>query len=485
MHCSTLYSGPLFTVARNFFCYIMYKLLLFSLLLVPITTASAQIITPEIPGDLRLPVVFPDGNGGHCIFLYSNRRTSGSFVCQIAQLDPQGQISKQHPVQELPVIGGDKSFERLCAVSDENGYHVYFKGESVNIYEVSTDRNTLKSTLRLLHAIPEQEEVIGGIEMADKALILSRERISKKDCRLHVYTRAGQGLERKTFTGMPEYFSAKKYDPLLVKKDSDLWPDKAINPDKIFADQGKLYFVRDKSPSVFSSDKPVFKYTEIDLPSNTVAYKEVPYPTLGEYTQDSGGGYIYEDKLFQVYFDQSRFGLKVSSLSDGSTLFDKSISGEDTLTLLRSRVNFPGFLTNRKIKTAEKLIRRMGPLYPFVYVKKSQGDLLIGLGGFTVESYGGGGPVMGVGPGGVTPSFSSMAYSYEVSTSFYTIMQEDGRALSDRRLDETIFTKINDSNLPDKGLFIRMNGISTYVYLKKPVLESELKTVVFIRFPGY
>ena len=127
----------------------------------------------------------------------------------------------------------------------------------------------------------------------------------------------------------------------------------------------------------------------------------------------------------------------------------------------------------------------MGPLYPFVYVKKSQGDLLIGLGGFTVESYGGGGPVMGVGPGGVTPSFSSMAYSYEVSTSFYTIMQEDGRALSDRRLDETIFTKINDSNLPDKGLFIRMNGISTYVYLKKPVLESELKTVVFIRFPGY
>jgi hypothetical protein len=34
-----------------------------------------------------------------------------------------------------------------------------------------------------------------------------------------------------------------------------------------------------------------------------------------------------------------------------------------------------------------------------------------------------------------------MAYSYEVSTSFYTIMQEDARALSDRRLYETILQK--------------------------------------------
>jgi hypothetical protein len=102
-----------------------------------------------------------------------------------------------------------------------------------------------------------------------------------------------------------------------------------------------------------------------------------------------------------------------------------------------------------------------------------------------VESYGGGGPVMAAGPGGITPSFNSMVYSYEVSTSFYTIMKEDARSLSDRRLDETIFTKINDSNLPDKGSFIRMNGVSTYVYLKKPVLESELKSVVFVRFPGY
>ena len=447
--------------------------------------ATAQVITPEIPNDLRLPVVFPDGNNGHCVFLYSNRRASGSFLCQIAQLDAQGQVSKQYPVQELPVVGGDKSFERLCSASDENGYHVYFLGESVNIYEVSTDRKTLKSTLRLLHAIPEEEEIIGGIEMADKALILSRERISKKDCKLHVYTRAGQSLERETFAGIPEYFAARKYEPLLVKKDSDLWPDKAINPDKIFADQGKLYLVRDKSPNVFSSDKPVFKYTEIDLSLNTVSIKEAPYPTLGEYTQDSGGGYIYENKLFQVYFDQARFGLRVSNLADGSVLFDKAISGEDTLTLLRSKVNFPGFLTNRKIKTAEKLIRRMGPLYPFVYVKKSQNDLLIGLGGFTVESYGGGGPVMTAGPGGITPSFNSMAYSYEVSTSFYTIMKEDARSLSDRRLDETIFTRINDSNLPDKGSFIRMNGVSTYVYLKKPVLESELKAVVFVRFPGY
>lgn len=446
---------------------------------------TAQVITPEIPNDLRLPVVFPDGNNGHCVFLYSNRRTSGSFLCQIAQMDAQGQVSKQYPVQELPVVGGDKSFERLCSTSDENGYYVYFRGESVNIYEVSTDRKTLKSTLRLLHAIPEEEEIIGGIEMADKALILSRERISKKDCKLHVYTRAVQGLERRTFAGIPEYFAARKYEPLLVRKDSDLWPDKAINPDKIFADQGKLYLVRDKSPNVFSSDKPVFKYTEIDLFLNTVSIKEAPYPTLGEYTQDSGGGYIYENKLFQVYFDQARFGLRVSSLADGSVLFDKAISGEDTLTLLRSKVNFPGFLTNRKIKTAEKLIRRMGPLYPFVYVKKSQNDLLIGLGGFTVESYGGGGPVMAAGPGGITPSFNSMVYSYEVSTSFYTIMKEDARSLSDRRLDETIFTKINDSNLPDKGSFIRMNGVSTYVYLKKPVLESELKSVVFVRFPGY
>lgn len=446
---------------------------------------TAQVITPEIPNDLRLPVVFPDGNNGHCVFLYSNRRTSGSFLCQIAQLDAQGQVSKQYPVQELPVVGGDKSFERLCSTSDENGYYVYFRGESVNIYEVSTDRKTLKSTLRLLHAIPEEEEIIGGIEMADKALILSRERISKKDCKLHVYTRAVQGLERRTFAGIPEYFAARKYEPLLVRKDSDLWPDKAINPDKIFADQGKLYLVRDKSPNVFSSDKPVFKYTEIDLSLNTVSIKEAPYPTLGEYTQDSGGGYIYESKLFQVFFDQARFGLRVSSLADGSVLFDKAISGEDTLTLLRSKVNFPGFLTNRKIKTAEKLIRRMGSLYPFVYVKKSQNDLLIGLGGFTVESYGGGGPVMAAGPGGITPSFNSMVYSYEVSTSFYTIMKEDARSLSDRRLDETIFTKINDSNLPDKGSFIRMNGVSTYVYLKKPVLESELKSVVFVRFPGY
>lgn len=461
----------------------MNKLFLFLLLLIS-ATAPAQIVTPGIQSDLRLPVVFPDGNSGHCVFLYSNRRSSGSFLCQTVQLDTRGQVSQQNPVQELPVIGGDKSFERLCAASDENGYHVYFRGESVNIYEVSTDRNTLKSTLRLLYAIPEEEEIIGGMELADKALILSRERISKKECRLHVYTRGGQGLERKTFDRLPEYFAGKRYEPLLVRKDADLWPDKATNPDKIFADNGKLYLVQDKNPNVFSSSKPIFKMTVIDLTSGSVSYKEVPYPSPGEYNQDSGGGYIYENKLFQVYYDQSRFGLKVSDLTDGSTLFDKSISGEDTLTLLRSQVNFPGFLTNRKIKTADKLIRRMGPLSPFVYVKKSQGELLIGLGGFAQESYGGGGPIPGAGPG-AGPGFSAIGYSYEVSTSFYTIMQADARALSDRRLDETIFTKINDSNLPDKGIFIQMNGITTYVYFRKPVLESESKSVVFVKFPGY
>lgn len=282
---------------------------------------------------------------------------------------------------------------------------------------------------------------------------------------------------------MPEYFAGKRYEPLLVRKDADLWPDKAINPDKIFADQGKLYLVQDKNPNVYSSNKPVFKMAIIDLTSGSVSYKEVPHPSLGSYNQDSGGGYIYENKLFQVYYDQSRFGLRVSDLTDGTPLFDKSISGEDTLTLLRSQVNFPGFLTNRKIKTADKLIRRMGPLSPFVYVKKCQGELLIGLGGFTQESYGAGGPVPAAGPGGV-PGFS-IGYSYEVSTSFYTIMQADARALSDRRLDETIFTKINDSNLPDKGMFIQMNGITTYVYFRKPVLESESKSVIFVKFPGY
>ncbi|MFM8488416.1 MAG: hypothetical protein ACKOCH_18935, partial [Bacteroidota bacterium] len=178
-------------------------------------------------------------------------------LCQIASLDAGGQVSKQYPLQELPVVGGDKSFERLCTASDENGYHVYFRGESVNIYEVTTDKNTLKSTLRLLYAIPEEEEIIGGLELENKALILSRERISKKECRLNVYTRGEQGLDRKIFGGLPEYFAGRKYEPLLVRKDADLWPDKAINPDKIFADQGKIYVVRDKTPNVFSSDKPV------------------------------------------------------------------------------------------------------------------------------------------------------------------------------------------------------------------------------------
>lgn len=139
----------------------MNKLLLFLLLFVT-AAVPAQIITPGIQSDLRLPVVFPDDNSGHCVFFYSNRRTSGSFLCQTVQLDARGQVLQQYPVQELPVIGGDKSFERLCTASDENGYHVYFRGESVNIYEVSTDRNTLKSTLRLLYAIPDAEEVIGG-----------------------------------------------------------------------------------------------------------------------------------------------------------------------------------------------------------------------------------------------------------------------------------------------------------------------------------
>lgn len=460
------------------------KLLLSLLLSISSIALAAQIIIPEIQKDLRLPVVFPDGKSGHCVFLYSDRRVSGNFLCQIAQLDAQGQVSQLLPIQELPVTGGDKSFERLCSGYDTEGYRVYLRGESVNIYEITTDRSSLKSRLRLIHTIPEEEEVIGGVEMEGKALILSRERISKKECKLHVYTLSGQGLERSTFAGLPEYFAAKRYDPLLVRNDADVWPDKAINPDKIFADNGKIYLVQDKNPNVFSSNKPVFKMAIIDLASGSVSYKEVPHPSLGEYNQDSGGGYIYENKLFQVYYDQSRFGLKVSDLTDGTTLFDKSISGEDTLTLLRSQVNFPGFLTNRKIKTADKLIRRMGPLSPFVYVKKSQGELLIGLGGFAQENYGGGGPIPGAGPG-AGPGFSAIGYSYEVSTSFYTIMRADARALSDRRLDETIFTKINDSNLPDKGLFIQMNGISTYVYFKKPVLESESKSVIFVNFPGY
>jgi hypothetical protein len=59
--------GPLcFTVAQVF-CIAMKKLLLFLLLFVA-AAAPAQIVTPEIQSDLRLPVVFPDGNGGHLAF---------------------------------------------------------------------------------------------------------------------------------------------------------------------------------------------------------------------------------------------------------------------------------------------------------------------------------------------------------------------------------------------------------------------------------
>ena len=451
-------------------------------------TANAQSISPDIQSDLQLPVIFSTGRDQlSCLLFYADeRQPKDVFKFQLAILNAQDQLEQLHPVSDIKAIrAGDKRLKLLCNYTNDLAYCAFFETNE-GIYGVSIDRTTFQVSAKLVGTMPEDEEVLGGISLDASTLILTRGGDRKKGRSLHIYRPDGDGMKKTSFASeLPAFFHRDEYSPQLIKKSVDLRPDDAVSNGKIFAEANKIYLTYEKKPSVYSNGILNLTLVTIDLEYDSLYAEVIDFPNYGATPGASGSSFIFEGKLFQFYYDETELGLMVCSLPEMKILFESLISGDDSLSLLNSMVNRPGFLTQsaaKKVNTGSKLLQILIPLKPYIYVKKYLGEYLIGLGGYGVETnYGDGGIVtgkLGSGP------FGGYAYSYESATSFYCILNDACQEVSQRWLNETFFTKINQVKAPENGEFVQMNGQSKYIYLSRSD-DQQGKALSIISLPGY
>lgn len=443
---------------------------------------QAQVITPSLPVKQReFPLVFPTDEAGNTLLLFFSRDKTASknFSFQVAVVDASSELLALDSVTAiLAAQPGDKNLTPLCLFADATTQYALFKAGDRNIYQVHIDPVSRQVRAQVIGQLDAREQLLGGLTLRQGAAILTRSGSGDNPRSLNIYQPEGGALKKSSFQkGMPDFFNRSNYTPLMVQPGADMWPNKAVHPDKIIADGHKIYLLYDKTPNIYSKDVLSLQMVTIDVQADTLYSETVQYPNEGKAIEGaSGSSYIFESKLFQVYFDYQKFGLRVRNLPDQTMLFERYMTKNDSLFLIQSEIDFWG---GRKLTrpNASELLRRLKSVMPFIYVKRSGATLILGLGGYEESLRGGenSGPNE---PNQATP----LRPAGESNIVFYTSMQASGRQLANHQFSRPAITRIyQDLNIPKNGVFSTINGQSKYLYYDHVIAGQPFQSLVILQ----
>lgn len=351
---------------------------------------------PERPLEIENPA------SGKTLLLFAPEFSgkNRTYACKAYECDSRTlQVLRTGPENNIYARGESTAPVRmrvLCRVA--RGADYYFAIENAGacqLYRVSGADLQLEKVDSVM--LRPKEHVIKGIADDGQMYILSSWKKKKKRS-LMLYSLSPGGrmesrpvkLPLKSDKVIDELFNRNFY-PAVVEYGMEREPRNASLPVKMFATPGKIRITFDDG--VVGSDNTgtiaaMLKIVVIDLAKDSLYLERHYYADrlLFNPVEEGRSSYIFENRLFQMYFNDEMLLLRVRDLESGQSLYKYSIAAGDSLRgLANSPILVPGrglFGIEREQLTTRDLLRRFARFKPFLQVRRDGERLLLCLGGY-------------------------------------------------------------------------------------------------------
>lgn len=454
----------------------MKKVLFFCLLLFQFGILSSQSIPVSLGKNTQPPVVLEIPEEQKAILFFYSDRNGKAEICAV-EVDASLNVLKTSATKAISAPGGQDDLKLLGGFRpNKTGgiFQLFLKIGKSEIWKASLDRSTFDlSTSKILEK-PTNTLTLGGLEESGKFYVLLRQKGDKKGGSLIVYeTTDGETFTDHTVTSTTPFpMFEKKYDPIIPLKDVELDAETlSENKDKIFSSPGKLYFVSDTYFDANGTDN--YRTQVVTLDMSTWVFDYSFFSCFQDFQTEKNRvcGYVYDGKLFQLSLKNDFFALQVVELSDKKVLFTKTLLEHDSLDqVLNTEVMVPGrgsLGIERSYVTPNKFVRRLLQFKPYIQVRKSGSEYIIGMGGYE-EVKSGPSPVMtptgGFGAGGGM-YFGTGGYNYERVTFFYSVISATDYTHGSKYIARTIQEQIRNLSESDPFWWTTLRAPGTFYFL--------------------
>jgi|GEM_PF-2575154 len=416
----------------------MNRILLLLLFIVATFQAAAQNIRVDAIRNPDRPLVIENTATGKTLFFFypEDFRNNRNYPCQAYECDSRSlQVLRTSPELAMQVSGAtDATVRLLCRTTRGDDY--YFATENADkcrLYRVTGSSLTLEKvdSFRIMPG----ERLVRGVSDGPNAYILCT-REKKRNKALVVYSISAEGRLQAHLIPKPSKQDASiddvfrnNFQPLPMESGMEQDPKQAAAPVKMFAGTEKLYVVFDDA--ALGSDNTgtiaaILKVLIVDLRADSMYLSRHHYADHVTFNpvEEGRSSYIFENRLFQLYFNADEFVLRVRDLETGQSLFSRTLHWADSL---KSVVNSPLLVPGQGIFGIEKeytdlrsFLRRFARFRPFLQVRRSGDHWVMSAGGYDEKNLS-----IPVGAVGIAPGLSvglAIDISYERTFNFYTAL---------------------------------------------------------------
>lgn len=351
---------------------------------------------PDRPLSIENPV------SGKTLLLFAPEFSGKSrkYACKAWECDSRTlQVLRTGPESNIYARGESTVAPRMRVLGRvARGADYYFAIENAGacqVYRVSGVDLALEKVDSFL--LRPKEHIIQGIADGGQLHILSSWKKKKKRS-LMLHSLGSDGRLKSRAVKLPlkkdkvidELFNRNFY-PAVVEYGMEREPKNASLPVKMFATPGKIRITFDDG--VVGSDNTgtiaaILKIVAIDLAKDSLYLERHYYADrlLFNAVEEGRSSYIFENRLFQFYFNNEMLLLRVRDLESGQSLYQYSLAVGDTLRgLANSPILVPGrgiFGVERVQLNTRDLLRRFARFKPFLQVRRDGERLLLCLGGY-------------------------------------------------------------------------------------------------------
>lgn len=435
---------------------------------------GAQNIPVDFTGDPGKPVVVENpATGKTLFFFYPDRLSSEAFAREgnpwkAYEVDSRTlQVLRASAGSSLRVANGnDLTFRVICRVSLGDEYYIAMENnKKCAVYRFSGQH--LDMSVADSFKVGKGMRIIGGATGPSGACILYTRKVRREGHQM-VVCEIGEGgrLQEHRFrvdarrNYVIEQVFKRGFNPLAVEYGLEMDPKPASAPTKMFAGNRKLFLSFDDADagSVYTNTTAILRVITLDLANDSLRIK--PYYYTDSLVRDAlyerRSSYIYEDKLFQLYFNNEQILFRIRDLESGKVLFTQSLLRDDTIEgIASSPILVPGrglLGVEKEYRSVRKFMKRFSKFDPFIQVRRSGDNYLLCAGGFEEVKLLRG--ISSTGPGFTTATptgawvadgaTSAYATSYERSFSFYSAVDARTMTRSDVYYEKPLIAVYDD-----------------------------------------
>jgi hypothetical protein len=451
------------------------------LLVVIVSSIAAQSIPIDLGLSTKPPVVF-DFPEQHQSVLFFYSAFGGEAHFQAVEVNDAVKVLRTSEIKTLQSKKTSDKIKVIGTFSPKGSQQlwVFLSVGKSEIWQAVIDRTNFTVTVEQRMKNPSKSQLVTGREEGNKFFLVFRQRSKRKGGKLIVYASA----DGPTFTEhiVPINKSLrmfeKKYLPIVPQKDIEMDPATASSSkNKIYFSNNKMYFVADTVVSLYGYPVSRTVVSWLDLTTYTMSHGLFTCFEKQQQVDNDVSSCVYDDKLFQMCITMDTFVLKIINLSDKKLLFSKTLGKNDSISdLLNTRMVMPAeqlLEVDRTFGSTRKLTRKMLRLDPFIQVRQSGDNYLVGMGGYMerfIPTASG-----GVGPANIPLGVTTGGYSVKRSAFFYSQIHATDFSHTDGWLPHNFQQQIGNIVDDETGVFtvarargtFRFGGANWFGYYSK------------------